>query len=289
MASSFALIGASGRVAQAMISASAKTTYDWNNVPQQWRSVHRVATSKIIPWDGLSETSKPLKIWMDKFGTLDALVVLAGVTPATASDMNLNTSIAQAYLHAAIACNIPRVILASSSAVYGAGQGDPLKETDPCLPLNDYGRSKLDMENFARTQVSTQLEICNLRIGNIAGADALLLNAAKAKGVPLQIDRFENKRGPLRSYMAPKHLANVLTQLATSPKPLPFILNVAGEHPVYMEDLATAAQIPWEYKVAHPSAQSKITLSTLALSEFVDFPADSGIPRVIVEDWLRNF
>ena len=120
---------------------------------------------------------------MDRYGALEALIFVAGVTPATSSDITLNTVIVKAYLDAARVAGIKRVLLllAPSLAVYGFGNGSPMSEAHFCAPVNTYGKSKLDMvsmtHNFA---ADTNMEICCLRIGNIVAADALLLNESKA-------------------------------------------------------------------------------------------------------------
>jgi nucleoside-diphosphate-sugar epimerase len=144
------------------------------------------------------------------------------------------------------------VLLASSSAVYGFGDGSPMSETHSCAPVNTYGKSKLDMEAMARNVAAdTNMEICCLRIGNIAGADALLLNASKATPeTPLIIDRFPDGAGPLRSYIGPTQAGDVLAQLACHQGTLPHVLNLAGTAPIHMEELAIAAALPWRYATA---------------------------------------
>lgn len=46
---------------------------------------------------------------------------------------------------------VSKVILASSSQVYGQSGGDALDETSPCRPVNHYACSKLAMEHMATT------------------------------------------------------------------------------------------------------------------------------------------
>lgn len=64
--------------------------------------------------------------------------------------------------------NVHKVILASSSQVYGRGDGADLEETGPCRPINHYACSKLAMEHMAATY-SDHLPIVITRPFNYTG------------------------------------------------------------------------------------------------------------------------
>ena len=280
-------MGASGRVGRLITSAWANRESPWCAVPLQYRRSQTVFQSRNILWDVTDGPDGLLK-WMDRFGALKTLIVMAGVTPATSSDMTLNTVIAKAYLDAARVAGIKRVLLASSSAVYGFGDGSPMSEAHSCAPVNTYGKSKLDMEAMARNiAADTDMEICCLRIGNIAGADALLLNASKATPeTPLIIDRFPDGAGPLRSYIGPTQAGDVLAQLACHQGTLPHVLNFAGNAPIYMEELAIAAALPWRYRTAPQTARQSITLDCSVLATLIDMPRGTHDAKTITLDWL---
>ena len=280
-------MGASGRVGRLIVSAWSNRDSPWRTVPLQYRRPQTLFHSRNIPWDVADGPDELLK-WMDRFGSLETLIVMAGVTPATSSDMTLNTVIAKAYLDAARVAGIKRVLLASSSAVYGFGDGLPMSEAHSCAPVNTYGKSKLDMEAMARNVAAdTNLEICCLRIGNIAGADALLLNGSKATPeTPLIIDRFPDGAGPLRSYIGPTQAGDILAQLACHQGTLPHVLNLAGTAPIHMEELAIAAALPWRYETAPQTARQLITLDCSVLATLIDMPRGTHDAKAITLDWL---
>jgi UDP-glucuronate 4-epimerase len=88
---------------------------------------------------------------------LDADVVfhLAGMPgvrpswgPAFANYVDSNIHVAQRIMNAAIRLGLPRVVVASSSSVYGATVGAPSTENDPTQPASPYGVTKLAEEQL---------------------------------------------------------------------------------------------------------------------------------------------
>lgn len=203
-----------------------------------------------------------------------AMLVLAGTTPSTGQDMGLNVTLGQACLHAARTAGIGRVLLASSSAVYGRSNAAPWPEDAACDPPSAYGQAKLAME-----QACAAPGVTMLRIGNVAGADALLTNPRR----PLLLDRFADGAGPVRSYIGPQSLARVLEALVRAPA-LPPVLNVGAPRPVDMADLAQAAGLPLERRPAPPDAIARLTLATGRLETLVRFAdTDSAAPGLIAQ------
>lgn len=223
-----------------------------------------------------------------------AMIVLAGVTPAPglAPDaLDANRAIAVAAMKSAQAAGIPRVFLASSSAVYGLDpQGQPFAETAAPAPLSAYGRAKLQMEEAAAPFRAAGLQVTALRIGNVAGADALLfpltapLLSGKSKA-PIRIDTFADGHGPLRSYIGAQTLARVLAQLAHLPGPLPPILNLATPAPVRMEALARAADWPFHRVPAPATAHQSITLDCRRLADLCPMEEKDSDPATMVAQW----
>jgi UDP-glucose 4-epimerase len=66
--------------------------------------------------------------------------------------------------------DVRRVVLASSSSVYGASPSLPKREEDPALPISPYATAKLAAENYARSFHAVYgLETVALRYFNVFG------------------------------------------------------------------------------------------------------------------------
>jgi UDP-glucose 4-epimerase len=206
------------------------------------------------------------------------MVVLAGVTPSSQGRLDENVPITRACLQAARAAGIRRVLVASSSAVYGTDHPDlPLREDTPLTATSDYGRHKQQVEQLCTDPDWADLQISVLRIGNVAGADALMLNHAQNPAAPLDLDVFANGKSVLRSYIGPGTLAEVFQSLIIAGGALPALLNVSAPMPVYMDDLADAAGITWRARAAPVGLRQHITLDTSVLQTLHRFaPCDSS-------------
>ncbi|RNF34707.1 NAD-dependent epimerase/dehydratase family protein [Paracoccus methylarcula] len=222
-------------------------------------------------------------------GGFSCFIGLAGIVPGTGSDLRLNRDLAEAILHAAHDMGVARVLLSSSSAVYGAAKGrHAFREEDPPGPRNAYGEAKSEMEAVCAPWRTRGMEICCLRIGNVCGADMLFTNSSRAAaGEMLHIDRFDDGTGPERSYIGPATLARVIETLARHPAPLPETLNLAAPEPVAMTDLASAADMRWTWKLAPASALQRITLDCGRLAKLHSFTASDSDPVEMVRQWLR--
>ncbi|PTX58097.1 nucleoside-diphosphate-sugar epimerase [Litoreibacter ponti] len=218
-----------------------------------------------LVWDPLADGTAPLEAFCAKQGRLSAIVSFVGATPGGSGEMSQTAALASCLLKAAKACGISRVLLASSSAVYGPGQN--LTEAHPLLGSSDYARAKIDMENVAAGYRTPALNVCCLRIGNVAGADALL----GPSGHHRYIDRYADGGGPMRSYIGLKSLARTLEALLGHTEPLPYFLNVATAPPVAMEELAEHRGLDWEWREAapHTGHLQRITLDVSRLRAYV--------------------
>ena len=253
-------LGASGRLGRMVSAAWARDP--GLDVVAQWRRASEAPEGALV-WS-------PLEGPVPEIGPVDAVVDLAGVVRG---DLGLNAALASAALDAADRLGARWTLLPSSAAVYGAG---PFGEEDDPRPLSGYGRAKREVERLAAGRRAT----C-LRIGNVAGADALLGRGGEAR----VIDRLPDGRGPRRSYIGPAGLARVLAGLAAMGPGLPPVLNVAAPRAVAMEALAEAAGRSWSHHPAPAGVLAEVELPTERLEALLPGAAGPADPAAMVAEW----
>ena len=215
-----------------------------------------------------------------------AVVCLSGVTPRHAKQsgdaFSLNTDLAIAAVRAAHDAAVARVFIVSSAAVYGHASGVQ-DENGPCEPVSDYGRAKLDME-CAVLQVAADIgqQTTVLRIGNVAGADAILGGWSEN----MAIDQLPDGRTPRRSYIGPETLAHVIHRL-TQVVDLKDIINIAAAGAVEMGALLDAADLPWSPRRASEDVIEDVGLSTKRLERHVREEALRCSADDLVAEWHR--
>ncbi|MCP3736200.1 UDP-glucose 4-epimerase GalE [Sphingomonas sp. RP10(2022)] len=107
-----------------------------------------------------------------------AIMHFAGsvVVPESVSDplkyYRNNTAATRALLESAVVEGVPHFIFSSTAATYGTPVKVPVVETDPTVPINPYGMSKLMTEAMLRDVAAAHpINYCALRYFNVAGAD----------------------------------------------------------------------------------------------------------------------
>ncbi len=76
-----------------------------------------------------------------------------------------------ALVETMLAHHVPYMVFSSTAATYGEPERSPILETDPQVPTNPYGESKLMVEKMLRWCDSAHgLKYCALRYFNVAGA-----------------------------------------------------------------------------------------------------------------------
>jgi len=240
-------------------------------------------------WLRLDPLAEPAAL-ADAAGRAEAILCLAGVTPAAAArgaDMGDNIALGLAAVRAGAkgddGVGVP-VLLASSAAVYGA-QGGLLSEDAPPAPVSAYGRAKAEMEaRAADLAAGLGVAVTSLRIGNVAGADVLL--GGWRAGFAL--DRFADGRTPRRSYIGPATLARVLGDLAARAvlrRDLPGALNIAAPGAVEMGALLDAAGLAWAPRPAPAGAIPEVALDVTALAGLVALAPEAGTAQMLVAEW----
>jgi nucleoside-diphosphate-sugar epimerase len=223
--------------------------------------------------------------WPAKTFNPQAVFCLSGITPARAAQtgarMGDNIDLALAAIRASATLGAHRVFLASSAAVYGAEDGE-MDETAICNPASEYGRAKLEMEQRSiDLGQNLNIPVTCLRIGNVAGADAIV----GGWKVGMALDQLPDGTTPARSYIGPKTFADVLATLANTPN-LPPILNVAAPGTVHMGDLLDAAGLEWQPRKAGPGVIANVTLSTRRLALHFNFAPQASTAEGQIAEWL---
>ena len=83
-----------------------------------------------------------------------------------------NTAATRTLIETAVATGVPHFIFSSTAATYGTPASVPVAESDPTVPINPYGWSKLMSEAMLRDVAAAHpLNYGALRYFNVAGAD----------------------------------------------------------------------------------------------------------------------
>ncbi|MEP1962513.1 NAD-dependent epimerase/dehydratase family protein [Tateyamaria sp.] len=208
-----------------------------------------------------------------------AVFCMAGVTPGGNAPMEANIDLARRTLDAAQDVDAGHVFLFSSAAVYGRVSG-ALSEDGPTAPQAPYGVAKLAMEQMAADHEHPNTV---LRLGNVAGADAIL--GGWKPGFALDV--LADGTTPQRSYIGPACLGRVLSQLCMA-SDLPPLMNVAAPGAVEMGELLDAAHRHWQPKVAGEGTIGQVALDTRVLERFITFDTSDSTAQGIVADWRKT-
>lgn len=210
------------------------------------------------------------------------MIVVAGAVPGR-GETGEHRAIADAVLSAASEAGIAKVLIASSSAVYGNKGPAPFSESLPCTPASPYGRDKLVMESVVEDWRARGINACSLRIGNVVGADALLDYARGAQ--QRIIDVFPDSRGPVRSWIDGKQLAAVLADLVLADGQLPPALNLASDPPFSMTELADTASVDWVARRVAADPSQSLTLDLKLLRAYSMAACRDIAPDELIANW----
>lgn len=213
----------------------------------------------------------------DHLPRVDAIVALWGAVPGSGYSLDSNSSLALAATDLATALGADRILHCSSAAVYQP-ENAPLREDDESEPPSDYGKAKRSMERAVKemSKNAGAPKMVVMRIANVAGADSLFANMTP--GGSLNLDRFPDGQGPLRSYIAPDDLARAIVALVLA-KDVQGPINVAAPKVTAMEDLAQAAGCQVIWRDASPQSIASVELDTSKLAKVLplsDWASDAA-------------
>ena len=111
-----------------------------------------------------------------------------------------NVSATTRLLESALDSGVKRFILSSTAAVYGTPTRVPIVESDPTVPINPYGETKLAIEHMLAAYARAyDFRYCALRYFNAAGADPASglgeRHDPETHLVPLVLDAALGRRG----------------------------------------------------------------------------------------------
>ncbi len=110
----------------------------------------------------------------NSLGKFDAVFHQAAITDTLIADekemMRVNYEASKRLFEAAAKAGCRRIVYASSTAVYGA-RAVPYRESDEAVPLNAYGRSKLELDLYAAvfSAKNPEVRVVGLRYCNVYG------------------------------------------------------------------------------------------------------------------------
>ncbi|ANC86968.1 UDP-glucose 4-epimerase GalE [Sphingomonas sp. NIC1] len=177
-----------------------------------------------------------------------AIMHFAGsvVVPESVSDplkyYRNNTAATRSLIESAVTEGVPHFIFSSTAATYGTPVKVPVEETDPTVPINPYGMSKLMTEAMLRDVAAAHpMNYCCLRYFNVAGADP------------------QGRSG--QSTVGATHLIKIAVEAATGKRAAVSVFGTDFDTPdgtgvrdyIHVSDLAAAHVAALELLVAEPT------------------------------------
>lgn len=202
----------------------------------------------------------------------------------------------QRLLDACAAADVPRLVFASSSSVYGAGTGKPSRETDPPLPLSPYGVSKLAAEGLCLAYASQRgaaTSVVALRYFTVYGPrqrpDMALSRIMRAalSGRAMSLYGTGARRRDF-TYISDTVAATVAAASAAARAE---VVNVASGQSVPLWDARKAiarlagAEVPVQRRVAQPGDVDATTADLTKAGELLGYQPKVGLDEGLRRQW----
>lgn len=239
----------------------------------------------------------------------DSLVGESVVQPAKYFHNNLYGGMV--LLNAMLESNVKRIVFSSTAAVYGEPEKQPIEETDPTIPTNPYGESKLAFERLLKWyEQAYGIRYASLRYFNACGATErcgehhtpethlipIVLQAANGQRDYVEIfgNDYPSRDGTcVRDYIHVADLAraHIRALAILDERSSIYNLGCGGEGYTVWEVIETAREVTGrsiEVKVAPRRAGDPIAL--VARSEKIkrelDWqPEQQSLPEIITSAW----
>src|SRR6478672_2481140 len=146
---------------------------------------HAVRTLDVVPLDDVDLEGRLEELRGDVRSTVDARRLVAGadvlvhaaaalpIQESRAAIRSVNVEGAAVTLAAALEAGVGRVVLISSTAVYGVPERHPIDEDDPLVGVGHYGASKIDAERLCDAFARRGLESVIVRPKTFLGPERL--------------------------------------------------------------------------------------------------------------------
>jgi UDP-glucose 4-epimerase len=206
---------------------------------------------------------------------LDAVFHVAGQASIAKSysdprrDLETNVVGTLNVLAAAVAAGVPRLLYASSMTAYGEPTRVPTPESEPCVPVSNYGVTKYAAERYvhvtgARTDV--ELAVTSLRMFNVYGERQSLTNPYQGvlaifignvmRGEPITI---HSDGSQTRDFVHVSDVVEAWLRVLDKPATRDRVYNVGSGRETTVADLAAAVVRAFghdEWPLEHAPAQA---------------------------------
>lgn len=205
----------------------------------------------------------------------------------------------QRVFEAALEAGVRRVVLASSSSVYGYGHDRPSRETDELAPVSPYGVSKSAAEQLADVYRERGLDVVVLRYFTVYGPgqrpDMAIhrMIAATQRGPAFPLHCPESTR---RSFTFVDDVVDASIAAATTPGAARSTFNVGTDRAVTIGNLLslvaelTGMPVATEWNAPRPGDPAQTLADTTRAHDVLGWRATTGIRAGLAAqiDWQRE-